>query len=168
MGRHACCCNLDMLLQKMCEKPKVHVWVRRWIFKPLVTPPSSSVFGGHGSVLGASVFSRLQTEWDLALCANRHGSQVGVHSCLHVSTSVNEEEGEEGKGSLFGLLGWKTEGLMWFNMLELNGALNLENKKKKRRRWPWLEVSRADYFMSVFKCAHTRVHVDERLGVGRL
>lgn len=77
-----------------------------------MTPPSSSVFGGHGSVLGASVFSRLQTEWDLSHCANHHASQVGVNFFLHIPTSVNEEEGEEGKGSLFGLLGWKTERLM--------------------------------------------------------
>lgn len=26
----------------------------------------------------------------------------------------------------------------------------------KKQRWPWLEVSLPDYFMSVFKCAHTR------------
>lgn len=26
----------------------------------------------------------------------------------------------------------------------------------KKQRWPWLEVSLADYFMSVFKCTHTR------------
>lgn len=26
----------------------------------------------------------------------------------------------------------------------------------KKQRWPWLEASLADYFMSVFKCAHTR------------
>lgn len=25
----------------------------------------------------------------------------------------------------------------------------------KKQRWPWLEGSLADYFMSVFKCAHT-------------
>lgn len=112
---------------------------------------TSSFFGRHGSVLIASVFSPLQTVWDLSHCANHHASHVWVFVRIFMCANKRRKGRRNREVCFWFIYGGERA---WCDLMS-GSSMGHWTLKIKRQRWPWLEVSLTDYFMSVFKCAHT-------------
>lgn len=112
---------------------------------------TSSFFGRHGSVLIASVLSPLQTVWDLSHCANHHASHVWVFVHIFMCANKRRKGRRNREVRLCFIYGGERA---WCDLMS-GSSMGHWTWKIKRQRWPWLEVSLTDYFMSVFKCAHT-------------